>query len=172
MSANNTTAEQAQQWWQQNGHLTTHTGGGPQIDFGPTSPGWVATTACNNTPYQYPLTAEPTTTTVTDPGMPSTGACPACGCTIVGAHLGGCPVRDVYAGHSRVQWFENLTEEQRKRIVECAPNPWIDQNAKIAWFGSPLLRTAPVLSDADVERIARRAAEIVVELLAAREAKP
>lgn len=152
------TVEQAQQWWQQNGHLTTHTGGGglhpfrtgtlltqPQdTDRGdPTNGGDFvhATTACNNTPYQYPLTAEEVVGILGDP--PSLPGYAPCGC-FIGA------------------WGATIPPPRCAKHADpiAMPPTWPP-----TWPAAPA-SPAPALSDADVDRIARR----VVELL--REAKP
>lgn len=97
--------------------------------IGETRPTFVTTTACNNTPYQYPLTVGP----MGDVSV----HCGSCGSTH-GVHQSWCPMPRAWA-------------------AEAA--------APVAVRFLPI--SAPSLSDADVERIARRAAEIVVELLRA-----
>lgn len=142
MAANHMTAEQAQQHWRQIGHLTTHTGGGggypPREYFAGFATGTLRTlwqdteradtTECDNTPYQYPLTADAETGTTA--------------CMVDWP----CP----YPTH---------------------PSPFQSpgwQPPMLPHYVSPTstepLMIAPSLSDADVDRIARR----VVELLAAR----
>lgn len=67
-----------------------------------------------------------------------------------------------YGCSPRAHWFADLTDSERMRMTACAPNPVF---VSIVDAPSTALPHVHRLSDADVDRIARR----VVELL--REAK-
>lgn len=118
----------------------------PTINFGPTSPGWIATTACNSTPYQYPLTAEPVNATACIIGDPVLPGYAPCGC-YVGA------------------WW-SITPPPRCPVHAESATPFAPMMPTTTTTTLRLTPTAPQLSDSDVDRIARR----VVELL--REPKP
>lgn len=151
---------------------------GPRIDFGPTSPGWVGTTACNNTPYQYPLTAVPADTIVH--GAVSTTVCNCCKpwasfgmpeaewrspsltASIIGEpSLPGYAPCGCYVG----PWW-SITPPPRCPVHAESAVPFAPMMPTTTTTTLTFTPVAPPLSDSDVERIARR----VVELM--REAKP
>lgn len=69
----------------------------------------------------------------------------------------------------RANWFENMTDEERKQMTMCAPVPTF-RAYTVTLGGTALVPPAPaaVISDADIERIARR----VVEMLRASKEAP
>lgn len=95
----------------------------------------VGTTACNATPYQYPLTAHPSNCI--------TMICGACGGKN-GNHQAWCNMPSIA--------------------------PWAPYAGPLP-AAPPFQWPSPTISNDTIERIARRAAELVVELLDKREAK-